>query len=409
MIKIKQWFLIICILLCVFVNEQDIHAESSSFQVAFVRNGDLWTKINREEQQLTKGGAVTNPKWSFDGTWLAYKKKDELWAYHMVTKKHFLLYKSSASNYQWSPVDNVLAFQYDGTLNIIDMSSKNKSVSNISVGIGNYSWSPDGKEFLASSTATIQPTGWTNVELYKIPIDSKKKIEHFYTLPTQSKDFFAIQTSQFKYSEDGMWIAFLAIPTASWSMDENRLCMIRTDGTNFMNLDSMILNDAWFKWAPTKNFLAYISGEGRMAIEDKHLKVKVLPTMKSNSTYTPKGYVDWDFTWHNPSLITIARAKESEWSNNPSKRPLPSLYQIDTKSMQQNKITSPKSDYGDYRPEYISKERKLTWLRSNRQTTDMWLANIEGKQAKMFIQQIDTVPDYYEKRNWDEVIDIFQK
>jgi hypothetical protein len=39
----------------------------------------------------------------------------------------------------------------------------------------------------------------------------------------------------------------------------------------------------------------------------------------------------------------------------------------------------------------------------------MWLANIEGKQAKMFIQQIDTVPDYYEKRNWDEVIDIFQK
>lgn len=179
MIKIKQWFLIICILLCVFVTEQDIHAESSSFQVAFIRNGDLWTKINREEQQLTKGGAVTNPKWSFDGTWLAYKKKDELWAYHMVTKKHFLLYKSSASNYQWSPVDNVLAFQYDGTLNIIDMSSKNKSVSNISVGIGNYSWSPDGKEFLASSTATIQPTGWTNVELYKIPIDSKKKSNIF--------------------------------------------------------------------------------------------------------------------------------------------------------------------------------------------------------------------------------------
>lgn len=407
----KHWLICIVSVFFLISSTESIFAKTNNLQVAFIRQSNLWIKIGNVEKQITKDGQVSEPKWSFDGRWLAYKRGNELWSYQIDSEKHLKLYQGPAFNYQWSPKENKIAFQIDHVLNIIDLTKKDRSFENVALGVGNYSWTPDGKEFLASSMANLLPTGWTNVELFKIPIDAKMnpdKIQHFYTLPKQSTDFFAVQTSTFKWSENGMWIAFMAIPTASWSMDSNTLCIIRTDGTNFKKLDHMILNDLWFKWAPEKSYLAYIGGEGRMAIENKHLNIKVLPTMKTNA-FTPKGFVDWDFTWHNTSLLTVSRAKEEEWSNDPKKRPLPALYQLDTKTHEQTKITSPEKGFGDYYPKYMYTNKKLAWLRSNRSRTDMWLASQDGKQAKLFIKEIDTVPDYYEKRNWDEVIDIYNK
>ncbi len=70
----------------------------------------------------------------------------------------------------------------------------------------------------------------------------------------------------------------------------------------------MLLNTEWFKWAPSKNILAYIEGSGRVALENKHLKIKELPVLQQQ-TFTPKGYVDWDFTWKNDNVIIVSRAK----------------------------------------------------------------------------------------------------
>lgn len=409
----KHKFCITCMMIFVLLfNAGEIYADGESLQVAFIRQTNLWVKVRDKERQLTFDGNISGPKWSNDGKWLAYRKGKELWAYHLTSNKHFRLYQGEASNYQWSPTENKLAFQIFQDINVINVMTKDKHFNHVAQGVGNYSWAPDGKEFLASSIANLLPTGWTSVELYNIPIDADKypnKIKHFYTLPKQSSDFFAVQTSQFKWSSNGMWIAFLAIPTASWSMDSNTLCIIRKDGTNFAALDHMILNEDWFKWAQAKSFLGYIGGEGRMAVENKHLNIKVLPTLKAKHSYTPNGYVDWDFTWQNPTLLTVSRAKEEEWSNDPKKRPLPALYQIDTKTNVQKKITLPNQGFGDYNPNYISKMGRITWLRSNRETTELWMANKEGKQAKAYIDKIDTVDDYYEKRNWEEVIDIYNQ
>ncbi|KYC97106.1 TolB family protein [Heyndrickxia sporothermodurans] len=407
--KKKYWIIAIMIGFFLFTNTEPLFAKTESVKIAFIRHTNLWLKVGNKEQQITKEGNVSGPKWSADGKWIAFKKGKELWTYNTQSKKQFRLYGGEASNYQWSPKKNIIAFQIFNDINMIDVEKRNKGFENVASGVGNYSWFPNGKEFLASSISNLLPTGWTSVELYKIPLDAKMnpaKMEHFYTLPKQSSDFFAIQTSRFKWSANGMWIAFLATPTASWSMDNDMLCIIRTDGTNFTKLEDMILNESWFQWASDKNYLAYIGGEGRMAIENKHLNIKILPALKTSS-YTPKGFVDWDFTWQDPSLLTVSRAKETEWSNNPKKRPLPSLYKVDTKQNEQAKITSPNKGFGDYHPIYISSINRLTWLRSNRKTTDMWMAKPNGETAKIYIKQIDTVPDYYEKRNWDDVVDIF--
>ncbi|MEH7461238.1 hypothetical protein V7166_03780 [Bacillus thuringiensis] len=90
------------------------------------------------------------------------------------------------------------------------------------------------------------------------------------------------------------------------------------------------------KWAPSKNILAYIEGEGRITVENKHLNLKEHPTFKQ-TTFTSKDYVDWDFTWNNHTLITIFRAKEAKWSNDPKQR----------------QITPPSKGSRDYYPYFI--------------------------------------------------------
>lgn len=144
------------------------------------------------------------------------------------------------------------------------------------------------------------------------------KMKHLYALPNEHDDFLALVASGFRWSPDQKWISFLAVPTASWSADSNTLCLVRADGSRFEKVDRMLLNTQWFKWAPANNILAYIEGSGRVALENKHLKVKELPALQQN-TFTPKGYVDWDFTWKNDNVIIVSRAKEAGIETPPEK------------------------------------------------------------------------------------------
>ncbi|WP_100619254.1 TolB family protein [Bacillus cereus] len=386
-------------------------AENNSVKVAFIRHHNLWIKVEGKEKQLTKGENITGPKWSHDGEWLAYvkgKKQNILELYRLKDGKKVTPFHSEASNYQWSPTENIIAFIFTGTLNTFDVEKKNADFENVSAGVGDYEWYPDGKNFLVSSEAHLLPTGWTGAQLYEVQKDAHMnphKMKHLYALPNEHDDFLALVASGFKWSPDQKWISFLAVPTASWSADSNTLCLVRADGSRFEKVDQMLLNAQWFQWAPTKNILAYIEGSGRVALENKHLKVKELPALQQN-IFTPKGYVDWDFVWKNDRVIIVSRAKEAGIETPPEKRPLPSLYEVDSTSNAQHQITKKKNRQGDYHPIFMKKSNQLIWIRSDRKKADVWLAHKDGKQEKKWIENIDVPAWYYEKWNWENVISV---
>ncbi|PGC28235.1 translocation protein TolB [Bacillus pseudomycoides] len=402
--------LIVCIC-CLYEAVPTVQAETKNIQVAFIRNHNLWIKIDGNEKQITKGEYITKPKWSHDGKWIAYAKgeeQDQLELYRVADGKRVVPSQTEATNYQWSPAENIIAFEFTSTLNTFDAEKKNATFENVSSGVGDYAWYPDGKKFLVSSEAQLLPTGWTGAQLYEVQKDAgmnPNKMKHLYTLPSMQEDFLAYIASDFKWSPNQKWIAFLAVPTASWSADSNTLCLLKADGSYFEKVDQMLLNSQWIQWAPSKNILAYIKGSGRFALENKHLKVKELPALQQEK-FTPKGYVDWDFTWQDNELITLSRAKEMEWSNEEEKRSLPSLYQVNIQSNRQRQITTPSKKYGDYNPLYIKSENQLTWMRSDRKKADMLLANGDGSKAKKWIENIDVPQWYYEKWNWEEVISV---
>ncbi|MDA2231814.1 translocation protein TolB [Bacillus cereus] len=384
-------------------------AENNSVKVAFIRHHNLWIKVEGKEKQLTKGENIIGPKWSHDGEWLAYvkgKKQNILELYRLKDGKKVTPFHSEASNYQWSPTENIIAFIFTGTLNTFDVEKKNADFENVSAGVGDYAWYPDGKNFLVSSEAHLLPTGWTGAQLYEVQKDAHMnphKMKHLYALPNEHDDFLALVASGFKWSPDQKWISFLAVPTASWSA--NTLCLVRADGSRFEKVDQMLLNAQWFQWAPSKNILAYIEGSGRVALENKHLKVKELPALQQN-IFTPKGYVDWDFVWKNDRVIIVSRAKEAGIETPPEKRPLPSLYEVDSTSNAQHQITKKKNKQGDYHPIFMKKSNQLIWIRSDRKKADVWLAHKDGKQEKKWIENIDVPAWYYEKWNWENVISV---
>ncbi|MBJ7948739.1 MULTISPECIES: eIF2A-related protein [Bacillus cereus group] len=394
--------------LCSIINSS---AENNEAKIAFIRHHDLWIKVEGKEKQLTKGEYITGPKWSHDGEWLAYvkgKKEGSLELYRLKDGKKVTPFHSEASNYQWSPTENIIAFIFTGTLNTFDVEKKNTDFENVSAGVGDYAWYPDGKKFFVSSEAHLLPTGWTGAQLYEVQKDAHMnphKMKHLYALPNEHDDFLALVASGFQWSPDQKWISFLAVPTASWSADSNTLCLVRADGSRFEKVDQMLLNTQWFKWAPANNILAYIEGSGRVALENKHLKVKELPALQQN-TFTPKGYVDWDFIWKNDNVIIVSRAKEAGIETPPEKRPLPSLYEIDSTSDEQHRITKPPHRQGDYHPLFMNKSNQLIWIRSDRKKADVWLAHKDGKHEMKWIENIDVPEWYYEKWNWENVISV---
>ncbi|MEH7009632.1 TolB domain-containing protein [Neobacillus niacini] len=415
----KKHVILLIIFVIMLPNIMKAETTSRKMNIAFIRDGFLWTKINEKEEKITKEALKFNyaPQWSYDGEWILYqfepKKKinpnldfqNEIWVYHLKTKQHKRI-TYDGRNPKWSPIENIIAFQSGGVLNVSNLDK----FYNIALGVDDYQWFPDGQAFIASSSATLQPTGWTNPKLYKITLEKDlekissltENVKDFYVIPNELKkgdvSVTAITATDFRFSPDGKWISFIVSPTASWSMDSNMVSVISSDGQRFEVIDEIILHLDKPKWAPQKNLLGYIAGGGRIVLgfKNKDMKITEIPAFKSMNL-TPANFAELSFTWIDDQTLMVSRVKESDWSNDPKDRPNPSLFMIKVLGQEQIQITHPPKGYGDYQP--IASANKLTWIRKKEiadSKEDLWIADKNGKNANEWITNIDGY-DLFEK------------
>ncbi|MDP5275285.1 TolB family protein [Chengkuizengella axinellae] len=385
-------------------------------KAAFVRDQDLWIKMGDEEVKVTQDVNVRYPKWSFDGKWIAYmtsqteeetnSTEEGLWIFHLKSNKRFKISSFDHKNFQWAPNQNVLAFQEKNDLKVLDISLLSHS-QNITSDIINYSWLPDGSGLLTSSKAGNSV--YSDIVLTKILIDFKKnehQSEHLYTIPVKEVDRF-YGTSQFKWSYDHQWIAFLLVPTPSMSTDTNTVSVLSNDGSRFSMIEEMLNYRAWFQWAPKQNLLGFIQGYNRNVMENKKLEVYMIEQNMSDR-YTPKGYVDRDLTWQDDDNVYVSRSMEMEWTIDVEQRPMPAIYKVHIGTGVSKQVTFPSTKEGDFRPQYLDDEEKLSWIRTNRSEADVWVANSEGIEEKIWIENIHVGYWYYEHWDWDEVFHLYQ-
>ncbi|MDF0728857.1 translocation protein TolB [Cytobacillus sp. S13-E01] len=373
-------------------------------KAAFIRDNQLWMVEGEKEQQLTTGRHVYSPKWSQDGRFIAYLDGDKngettyLYVYDTKQKRSYQPYETiKTRNFQWSPVSNQIAYNAGGVLNVTKIvNGRPKGFVNVSLGVSDFVWFPNGKEFIVSAQSNLLPTGWEPVHLFKVPINAnlnEKKIKPFYTIKTNTNDLFAINASYFKWSADHNWVSFLAIPTASWSNDSNTLCVLSSKGNQFQSVGKMLWYEDWMKWAPRENKLAYISGEGRFLVQDKKTKVADIPILNQQKEYTPKGYVDLDLDWLAQEEVIVARAKEKkEWEEGPVPTMYTSLFVINILSGEQKQITFPKSGELDSNPQVVGSY--ITWYRKGNQG-DIWIKKGIDGHDDLWLKDVDITPVFY--------------
>lgn len=416
----KKLFMFIFIFLLVLPDFADAEPLNDKVKVVFERDGFLWTIINGKEEKITKEAAKYPypPKWSHDGSLIAYqveaKEKlspnleiqTEIWVYNVKTKQHQRV-ALDGSNPKWSPTENLLAFKSGSVLNVFNL----KHFYNIALGVGDYSWYPDGRSFITGSGASLRPDGWTNPVLYQVGLEIDlnkiksltKNVKKLHTIPSQLKkgeiSVLAIDATDFTFSPDGKWVSFMVSPTASWSMDSNMVCVMSSDGKVFEALDEIIWEVGAPKWAFQQNRIGYIAGGGRIVsgFKNKNIKVTDMPVFQTISL-TPPHFAELGFTWKDDQSLYVSRVKESEWSNNAKERPDPALFLINIGEHKQIQITHPPYQYGDYDPIYLQSANKITWLRQKdlaAMQRDLWIADDDGQNSKVWIKNVGGY-DFYE-------------
>lgn len=384
-----------------------IASAEAPLTAAFIRDNQLWIKKGDEEIQLTKDRYVYAPKWSYDGRFIGYIDGDEkgektdLFIYDTKEKESYQPYvRVETSDFKWSPNKNQLAYTDHGLLNVTKIKNgRPQGFENVSLGVSGFEWFPNGKEFIVSSESNLLPTGWSPIPLYRIPVDAnleKDKMKLFYTIQTEVPDLFGINADYFKWSSDGKWVSFLVIPTASWSMDSNTLSVLSSQGKQFQAVGKMLGFEDWFKWAPSANQLAYISGEGRFFVENKKTTITKFPTFNQEKEYTPKGFVDLDLEWFSKDLVIVARAKENkEWKEGPVPTMFTSLYVIDIRTGEQKQISFPRKNELDKDPQVVGPY--LTWFRKAAKQTkgDVWVKNAITGQEHIWLKNVDYAPTFF--------------
>lgn len=416
----KKYLMLVCsIFLISSFRESGVNAakqQQHSVQIAFEKDGFLWVEIDGRQEKITKesGKFPYPPQWSHDGKWVLYQKEipatmdpskeieNQLWVYNVETHKHKKIFYDGR-NPKWAPNKNIFAFQSNGVLNISDL----HDFHNITLGVDDYNWYPDGSAFIVSSAAALRPDGWTNPVLYKVSIPVNLKSTNLtdgqplYVVPKElnkgATDILSINVGSFEFSPDGKWISFIVSPTASWSMDSNFLCVLSADSKDLEILDEIILHLESPQWAQTKNRIGYIAGGGRIVFgfKNKQMKVTELPTFKTLNL-TPSHFAELGFTWIGNDEVIVSRVKEAEWSNDPKKRPKPALYSIQLNDRTQAKITNPKGEVGDVQPQYLPATNQITWLRKKETETngDLWIATPNGKNSKRWLKNIGVYAIY---------------
>ena len=378
-----------------------------SLRAAFIRDNQLWIKEGDTEIQLTADLYVYDPKWSKDGRFIAYLIGDEsgektyLNIYDSKEKESYQPYKViETRNFKWSPISNQLAYNAGGVLNVTKTKDgRPTGFENVSLGVSDFEWFPNGRDFIVSSQSNLLPTGWEPVHLFRVPVDANlnsNKIKPFYTIQTNTTDLFAIDALHFKWSADGKWVSFLATPTASLSNDSNTLCVLSSDGDQFQVIGKMLLYENWIKWSPVKNQLAFISGEGRFFVENKHTSVTDIPTLNERKEYTPEGYVDLDLEWLSSDEVIVARSKENKsWKEGPVPTMFTSLYIININTGHQKQITFPNNNELDIAPQVV--KGNITWFRKseNGNKGDVWIKNGINGQEQKWLENIDSPPVFF--------------
>lgn len=324
-----------------------VSQEAVPAKIAFTNQNQLWlldgqTKGAKPKQVETDGLAEI-VGWSADGEWLLFLKfkgndtysvPGYLWAVKADGSGAIHVDDRPIMDQpKWSPVDRQIAYFVNiGSAEdpkpsfVVKEIKENQAIevhSTKDVDFVDFSWMPDGKQFLVSTSAAKDRAMTLRVR------DLEGKTVATYPIaapPNVDEGIYAWAARAMAISSDGTHVGYyLQYNSASLSADgvPIQLFDMSQPKKKPVELGTGLINAQWLRWSPDGKQLAFIDGVDRMATYNKHLKLadpsgKVVSDSSEDS-------VDTMPTWTRsaPYSLFFTRGKGTEYHYDPKKVMVP--------------------------------------------------------------------------------------
>lgn len=271
-------------------------------KLAFVKEGSLYV-LDGETCSLIKvsqSGQVLQPKWSFDGQWLAYIQVHQ--SNHMEGSLYLVKRDGSQLHrvqglpgevmpfaYFWSPNENHLAVSCRGLWLVKPQEASRQLEKNEPEVNPRVAWSPDGKQLAYSVTLPYKEEEVQNRSdaLYTLNISTGKIIKH---LVSDSAGIAPVA-----WWPDGKGLLYWEDPchSASIAADGLDLCSFRIDGRKSYHFSPGLTDPNWLTMFKDGRLLR-VAGAGRELWTEKGLEICVPEKEWTIRLNIPQGMVAAD-------------------------------------------------------------------------------------------------------------------
>lgn len=271
-------------------------------ELAFVKEGSLYV-LDGETcslKKISQSGQVLQPKWSFDGQWLAYiqvnRSNDMAGSLYLVKRDGSQLHRVQGLPgevmpfaYFWSPNENHLAVSCRGLWLVKPQEASRQLLKNEPEVNPCIAWSPDGRQLAYSVTLPYKEEEVQNRSdaLYTLNISNGEIKKH---LVSDSAGIAAVA-----WWSNGKGLLYWEDPchSASIAADGLDLCSFRIDGRKSYHFSQGLTDPNWLSIFKDGRLLR-VAGAGRELWTQKWLEICFPEKERTIRLNIPQGMVAAD-------------------------------------------------------------------------------------------------------------------
>lgn len=386
-------------------------------RVAFTNDGHLWLvdggRAGAAPVLVTGSGTARIIGWSHDGAWLMYMQSS---ARKIYSGQYYLWIVGADGTHPrqvdqqqitgtplWSPTADMIAYSTEDpsnhspglNLKLATIEDSQATVSTLlSYGnVADYAWAPDGQSLAIS----VPRTGEEPWRIDRITLAGVRTSLYTSTVNAADDGIYPWAAVGFKWSPDGRYIAyFVELNSGSLSADGVAIQVLDLHQPGQpLGLDGGITSPEWLVWSADGSHLAYISGGGREATNNKHLHILNMLDGK-DSDLAVAGRNDTQPAWAGNRVI-FCRGPETPyyWDEGKILVPGQRIWALATGTAAQA-ITAGPDGAADYAPSIAPEATSMIFLRLNNATAgSLYTATLPGGPASELIRGLTGDPGFY--------------
>jgi hypothetical protein len=396
--EVKSMFHMLAALLLVLATAIQGPGTPVPGKIAFVREGALWLYEAGQERTLIPAGPVSRPRISPSGRYVSYTMRGVTFVVPTAGGDPWPI--PGVYGAQWAPAEDTLAVNTRDGVAVVPVSEQGvRAPAVIARGWSGTAWSPDGRAIaVARGERTNTPLrgSVTLAVVNRSGGEPRPVITEAY-----SQQFPAGGISPLAWSPDGRWILYFrrGLPGASIAADYNELAVVPAAGGEATKV-AETPNPAWFDWAPAAATLAVTDGPGRMAWQNKAVRVTPMPPRAPYWSPTPPGYADREPAWAQSGQWLAFTRSRTEFTGNMN-QPQPEQ-QIMIADPASGRTFEARGSEGGVAPQWGPAD-SLLWVRPDQQT--VWYLPKPDAEPVAVIRNLSLTSSYYGQWPVSQVLD----